>query len=111
MVDREKLKDFVLSAQEITLINLLSVSCSTLPDLLREEGGDWNYKSIYLVVLTPEGKVYLHGEDPSKDDTNVIDAEDDNGEEVVKEILAAADAAEEGGFVEYTWDDPSTTRT
>ena len=30
-----------------------------LPDILREEGGDWNYKSIYLVVLTPEGKVYL----------------------------------------------------
>ena len=37
----------------------------------------------------------------------MIDEVDDNGKEVVKEILEAADA-EEGGFVEYTWDDPST---
>ena len=52
--------------------------------------------------------MYSHGEDPSKDNTNISDAVDDNGKEVVKEILAAADAEEEGGFVEYTWDDPST---
>ena len=38
----------------------------------------------------------------------MIDEIDDNGEEVVEKILAAADADEEGGFVEYTWDDPST---
>ena len=107
MVDPEKLKAFVLSARDH--FSRLAISeLLMLPDILREEGGDWNYKSIYLVVLTPDGDVYLHGEDPSKDTTNVIDEVDDNGEEVVKKILAAADADEEGGFVEYTWDDPST---
>ena len=107
MVDQEKLKAFVLSARDhYTSITNLS-ELLTLSDLLREERGDWNYKSIYLVVLTPKGGIYAHGEDESQDRTNVIDAVDDNGKEVVKEILEVA-AAEEGGFVEYTWDDPST---
>ena len=107
MVDPEKLKAFVLSARDhYTSITNFS-ELFTLLDLLREEGGDWNYKSIYLVVLTPEGVINGHGEDESQDGTNVTDAVDDNGKEVVKEILEVA-AAEEGGFVEYTWDDPST---
>ena len=107
MVDREKLKAFVLSARDYFSGITDFTALIGLPNVLREEGGDWNYGSIYLVVLTPEGVIYAHGEDPSQDNTNVIDAVDDNGKEVVKEILAAANA-EDGGFVEYTWDDPST---
>ena len=105
---QDNLKEFVLSARDYFLGLPLSVLLGTVKDILQEEGGDWNYKSMYLVVLFPDGTVYSHGEDPSKDNTKIIDAVDDNGKEVVKEILAAADAEEEGGFVEYTWDDPAT---
>ena len=110
MVDREKLKAFVLSARDYFSGITDFTALIGLPNVLREEGGDWNYGSIYLVVLTPEGVIYAHGEDPSQDNTNVIDAVDDNGKEVVKEIIAAANA-EDGGFVEYTWTIRPRTRT
>ena len=104
---QDNLKKFVQSARDhftrITDFNELLA----IPKTLQEEGGPWNYKSMYLVVLTPEGVVFAHGEDPSKERTNIIDAVDDNGKEVVMKILEVANA-EEGGFVEYTWDDPST---
>ena len=106
---QDNLKKFVLSARDYFLSLPLSELLG-LADILREEGGDWNYKSMYLVVLIADGTVYRHGEDPSKDGTDISVAVDDNGKEVGKEILAAADAEEEGGFVEYTWDDPSTDK-
>ena len=103
---QEKLKAFVLSAEaHFTSVSLGELQA--LPELIQVEGGDWNYKSMYLVVLTTDGIVFAHGEDPSKNFTSVINDVDDNGEEVVKEIIAVA-GGEEGGFVEYTWDDPST---
>ncbi len=103
---QETLKAFVLSAEaHFTGVSLGELQA--LPAAIQVEGGDWNYKSMYLVVLTTDGTVFAHGEDPSKNFTNVIDDVDDNGKEVVKEILAVADR-EEGGFVEYAWDDPST---
>ena len=105
---QDNLKKFVLSASDYFLGLPLSELLATFKDILQEEGGDWNYKSMYLVVLIPDGTVYSHGEDPSKDNTNISDAVDDNGKEVVTEILAVVDADEEGGFVEYTWDDPAT---
>ena len=108
VVDKDTLKAFVGSARDYFLSLPLSDLLVKTKAILQEEGGDWNYKSMYLVVLFPDGTVYSHGEDPSQDNTNIIDAVDDNGKEVVKEILAAADANEEGGFVQYSWDDPAT---
>ena len=105
---QDNLKKFVLSASDYFLSLPLNQLLLTFKDILQEEGGDWNYKSMYLVVLYSNGIVYSHGEDPSKDGTNISVAVDDNGKEVGKEILAVVDAEEEGGFVEYTWDDPST---
>ena len=107
VVDRETLEDFVLSAKEHVLsINSL-LGYNEFQKEARTEGSDWNYKSMYLVILNSDGSVFFHGEDPSQDKKDISDAEDDNGEKVVKKILEAAEA-EEGGFVEYTWDDPST---
>ena len=105
---QDNLKEFVLSARDYFLGLPLSELLLTVKDILQEEGGDWNYKSMYLVVLFADGTVYSHGEDPSKDGTDISNAVDDNGKEVVKEILAVVDEDEEGGFVEYTWDDPAT---
>ena len=53
VVDRDTLKAFVLSARDhFSSITDFSVLLN-LSTILREEGGDWNYKSMYLVVLTP----------------------------------------------------------
>ena len=48
---KETLKKFVESARD-HFLNLPISALLSLGDLLREEGGDWNYKSMYLVVLT-----------------------------------------------------------
>ncbi len=108
VVDRETLKAFVRSAKEHMLsINSL-LGYNEFQKEARTEGSDWNYKSMYVVILQPDGKVFFHGEDPSLDGTNRLDIEDDNGEKVVREIIAVAESEEEKGFVEYTWDDPAT---
>ena len=51
---QDTLKKFVESARDHFLTLPIS-ALLTLGDTLREEGGDWNYQSMYLVVLTDEG--------------------------------------------------------
>ncbi len=106
VVDRDTLKAFVLSARDyiasITDINQLAA----LAVELREEGGDWKDGNMYFVILLPNGTVWFHGADVKLDGTDVSGVKDDDGVEVVQEILAAG-KTEGGDFVEYTWDDPS----
>ena len=84
---KETLKKFVESARD-HFLTLPIPALLTLGDTLREEGGDWNYKSMYLVVLTHEGEVFYHGEDQSKDNSEeLIEEEDDNGQLVVQKIV------------------------
>lgn len=105
---KEALKKFVESARDHFLTLPIS-ALLTLGDTLREEGGDWNYQSMYLVVLTDEGSVFIHGEDMSKDNTDLREEVDDNGKMVVKEIVDTLIMDEqEEVFVEYSWDDPAT---
>ena len=106
-VGRETLKAFVLSARDRLLSINSIVGFNEFRMGMQEEGGDWNYQDTYLVVLTPDGTVFLHGENSSKVDENLIEDEDDNEKKVVQEILTALESEEEV-FVEYTWDDPST---
>ena len=107
----DTLKKFVESARDHFLTLPIS-ALLTLGDTLREEGGDWNYQSMYLVVLTDMGSVFIHGEDMSKDDTDLTEEVDDNGKMVVQEIVTALiDNDDEEIFVEYTWDDPATDDT
>ena len=49
---QDNLKKFVQSARDHFHQNSHSVRCWRREDILQEEGGDWNYKSMYLVVLT-----------------------------------------------------------
>ena len=105
---KEALKKFVESARD-HFAGLEFARLLTLGDLLREEGGDWNYMSMYLVVLTDNGTAFYHGEDPTKDNMSLIDEVDDNGKMVVKMIVdTLIEMDEEEVFVEYTSDDQST---
>ena len=111
MPKKDTLKKFVESARDHFLTLPIS-ALLTLGDVLREEGGDWNYQSMYLVVLTDTGSVFIHGEDPSKDGQDLKEEEDDNGKMVVQEIVTALiDNDEDEIFVEYSWDDPATDDT
>ena len=53
---QDNLKKFVLSARDYFLgLPFSELLWLTIKDILQEEGGDWNYKSMYLVVLFPDG--------------------------------------------------------
>lgn len=103
VVDQETLKGFVTWATsefaDVTDIN----EGAQLVQAIREEGSDWNVGNMYLILFTTEGHVFIHGENPHFDGNNVFEFEDDRGTKVVQQMLAAAD---DGGFVEWCWNDP-----
>ena len=107
MVDRDKLKAFVLSARDYTLSLTEHTQHVALLDEFREEGGDWNSGNMYIVLVSREGIVILHGEDRDAFGINIRDLEDDDGVKVLQLLQTAAGSTEDGGFAEYTWDDPS----
>ena len=104
---KEAVKKFVESARDY-FAGLNPAQLFTLGDLLREEGGDWNYASMYLIVLTDDGTVFLHGEDPSKDNRDIKGEVDANGKMVVQIIVdSLIEDDQDEVFVEYTSDDPT----
>lgn len=102
--DRETLKGFVTWATsvfaEVTDIN---EGTKLLQDV-RVEGSDWNVGNMFLILFTTEGHVFIHGENPHFDGKNVFELEDDRGNKVVEQMIAAS---VQGGFVEWCWDDPN----
>ena len=104
VVDRETLRDFVTWAtSEFAMITDVNQGSQLISDF-RVEGSDWNVGNMYLILLTLDGQVLIHGEDPNFDGKNVLGVVDDKGNRVVEQMLAAGAAG--GGFVEWCWDDP-----
>lgn len=104
VVDRETLRGFVTYATAVSAAITDINEGSRLIQAVRTEGSDYNVGNMYLILMTPDGQVFIHGEDPHVDGTNVFEVVDDNGTKVVQQMLAAAAAG--GGFVEWCWDDP-----
>ncbi len=68
--------------------------------------GDWKSGSIYLFVMDDQGRVLFDGADPSVEGEGLV-AEDEGGRDVADEIITEVQDANEDGFVEYCWDDPT----
>ena len=104
VVDRETLRGFVTWAtSEFSKVTDINTGSQLVSDF-RREGSDWNAGNMYLILMTLDGQVFLHGEDPHIDGKNVLGVVDDRGTRVVEQMLAAGAAG--GGFVEWCWDDP-----
>ena len=104
VVDRETLRGFVTYATAVSAAITDINEGSRLIQAVRTEGSDYNVGNMYLILMTPDGQVFIHGEDPHVDGTNVFEVVDDNGTKVVQQMIAAGAAG--GGFVEWCWDDP-----
>ena len=104
VTDRETLRGFVTYAASVAASITDINQGSQLIQAVRTEGSDYNVGNMYLIFLTTDGQVFIHGEDPNLDGVNVHGVVDDNGHPVVQQILAAGAAG--GGFVEWCWDDP-----
>ena len=61
----------------------------------RNESGDWNDGSTYLVLLTREGGVYVHSKNRELEDQDWSELEDGEGKNVGQEFL-------KGGLVTYS---------
>ena len=103
VMDRESLMGFVEGAKEHFQGFTSADDAANLISDLRNEG-DFNSGDTFLIIFLPNGAVFLHGGDPSRDGINASELEDDNGVMVVQNLLEAAAAG--GDFVDYTWDDP-----
>ncbi|MDE3001114.1 MAG: cache domain-containing protein [Gemmatimonadota bacterium] len=104
VMDRETLMAFVDAARDSLESAPDYAVVGRLVEAFRTEG-DWKAGPVYLVILTPEGVVSFHAADVTFEDRNVLDLEDDRGTKLVRDMLAAA--GDDGGFVEYYWDDPA----
>lgn len=104
VVDRETLKAFVLAAKDQLEGVTTQAEYQDLLEAFRTEE-TWKMGSIYLFVLSTEGVMLFHAEDPDLEGRNLINLMDVNGVKMVQEGLAAAAAG--GGYVAYLWPDPA----
>ncbi|KKZ12430.1 MAG: hypothetical protein TE42_04645 [Candidatus Synechococcus spongiarum SP3] len=105
VVDRETLRDFVEGGVShfLSLTNLSDIMA--FKGLVQTEGSEWNSGPLFLMLLTLDGSIIWHGDDPSAENKNLAAVEDSSGKKVFEEFLAKAKSG--GGFVEYHWDDPT----
>ncbi len=102
--DRNTLKAFVedvLVYQE----NITTVTgIARLRDFFRSEGR-YRSGSVFLMTMTRNGYILVHGHDPRSENRNIADVKDELGRPVGMELLAAAEQG--GGFVENVFDNPA----
>ena len=94
VTDRATLRTFVEGAKSHV------ESITTVTGIARL--GPWKSGSIFLMTLTLNGNILLHGHDPTVENKRVVAVEDEEGRPVVQELLAAAERG--GDFVEYRWE-------
>ena len=105
VVDDATLKAFVDgAAADIAAITNINEGAQ-LRERLRTEG-DWKAGSMFLIMFLRNGDPFIHGNDRSAENKNLLDVVDDNGLRVVEELLAAA--ALGGDFVRYHDGEPKT---
>ena len=103
VMDLESLKAFVEGARDHLEGITTDAEFANVRDVFRTEG-EWKSGSLFLMVLTQDGTVVLHGDDHTAEGKNLNAVVDDRGNRILRELLAAAERG--GDFVEYHWDDP-----
>ena len=112
VMDRESLKAFVNGAADYaqTLYEAEGYDAGLrIKRVLRDTTGYWRYGPTYLFIMDGTGYTYFHGAFPEKYELRaptqtLRDAV--TGELILPQIIAAAQSSEEGGFVEYHFDNP-----
>ena len=101
VTDRPTLMEFVEGGKDyLEGITTLS-EIARLRDVLRAEGR-WKATPLYLTILTRNGYVIIHGDDPTAENKEIVAVTDERDRPVVKELLDAAGRG--GGFVAYSQD-------
>ncbi|MDE0109511.1 MAG: hypothetical protein OXN96_17000 [Bryobacterales bacterium] len=112
VVDRPTLRAFVNGAIDHFegLVESLGFnSAGVLRGVLRDENGPWRAGPVYLFIIDRTGYTLFHGAFPDKYEFKlltgtVLDAV--TGEAILPQVISAATQSDEGGFVEYHFDNP-----
>ena len=112
VVDRATLKSFVKGAKDYLIDLYRSEGRSAFTkakSVFREPNGRWRHGPIYLFVMETTGYTVFHGAFPDKYEfqtpTNTLrDAV--TGKLILPQIIQAATANADGGFVRYHFDNP-----
>ena len=105
VMDDATLRAFVEgAAAEIAAITNVAEG-ARLRDRFRTDG-DWKAGSMFLILFTRNGNPFIHGNDRSAENRDLLGVVDDNGFRVVEALLAAGQQG--GGFVRYHDGEPKT---
>ncbi len=112
-VNEDSLKAFVTWATSV-FEGIRTIEEGTrLLGSIYQEGSDYNSGKIYVILFsvgTPQGEndgtIIFYGKNPNLNGLAALDIKDDEGNEVVKEMLKSK-KGEEPIRVEYCWNDPN----
>ncbi len=111
VVDRATLESFVNGA--IDHVNELFEAqgvdgASVLRGVFRNESGPWRAGEVYIFVFDRAGYTLFHGAFPDKYELVPTGAARDavTGELILPQLVAAASQSDQGGFVQYHFDNP-----
>ena len=112
VIDRATLKDFVGGA--IDYIDMVFKTqgldaASALRGVLRDENGPWRAGEVYLFISDRIGYTVFHAAFPDKFELipSGVARDAATGELILPRVIAAATGNDEGGFVEYNFDNPA----
>ena len=111
VVDRATLESFVNGAIDHVdgLFEAHGIDgASVLRGVFRDKSGPWRAGEVYIFVADRAGYTLFHGAFPDKYELVPTGAARDavTGDLILPQILAAADRSDQGGFVEYHFDNP-----
>lgn len=79
---------------------------SEFHDALRSEDGPWREDPVYLFILDDDAVLHFHGINENVEGQELV-ASDAGGRNVGQLIVNEAQDPQQGGFVEYCWNDPT----
>ena len=112
VVDRTTLRAFVNGAID-HLESLFETggfnAAQVVRGVFRDENGPWRAGPVYLFIIDRTGYTLFHGAFPDKYELRILTGTVQDavtGEFILPKIIAAATQSEDGGFVEYHFDNP-----
>ena len=112
VVDRATLKTFVEEATDYVLSTFRSegrAAFNQVKSVLRDPNGPWRHGPVYLFIMEPTGYTIFHGAFPDRFEfrrpTDTL-RDEVTGRLILPQIIRTATSSEDGGFVQYYFDNP-----
>ena len=112
VVDRDTLKTFVKEATDYVLSTFRSegrAAFTQVKSVLRDPNGPWRHGPVYLFIMEPTGYTIFHGAFPDRFEfrrpTDTL-RDEVTGRLILPQIIRTATSSEDGGFVQYYFDNP-----